>query len=123
VSGGVAHAGISAFGTITLVFSVIFLTLFGLIDEPHLRKWTAGLMYREKRERYLRVTDRIIHTTSRYMLGNVAISVVCGTVYGVTAVILGLPCPLALAVIAAILDLTAGRRARIAAADAAERTQ
>ena len=88
-----------------LVFSVIFLTLFGLIDEPHLREWTAGLMYRDKRERYLRVTDRIIHTTSRYMLGNVAISVVCGTVYGVTAVILGLPYPLALAVIAAILDL------------------
>jgi predicted PurR-regulated permease PerM len=105
VSGGIAHVGISAFGAITVVFSVIFLTLFGLIDEPHLREWTAGLMYRNKRERYLRVTDRIIHTTSRYMLGNVAISVVCGTVYGVTAVILGLPYPLALAVIAAILDL------------------
>ena len=105
VSGGVAHVGISAFGAITVVFSVIFLTLFGLIDEPHLREWTAGLMYRDKRERYLRVTDRIIHTTSRYMLGNLAISVVCGTVYGVTAVILGLPYPLALAVIAAILDL------------------
>jgi predicted PurR-regulated permease PerM len=105
VSGGVAHVGISAFGGVTLVFSVIFLTLFGLIEEPHLRKWTAGLMYREKRERYLRVTDRIMQTTSRYMLGNVAISVLCGTVYGVTTVILGLPYPLALAVIAAILDL------------------
>ncbi len=105
VSGGVAQVGISAFGGVTLVFSVIFLTLFGLIDEPHLRNWTAGLMYREKRERYLRVTDRIVHTTSRYMLGNVAISFVCGTVYGVTAVILGLPYPLALAVIAGVLDL------------------
>jgi predicted PurR-regulated permease PerM len=105
VSGGVAHVGISAFGGVTLVFSVIFLTLFGLIEEPHLREWTAGLMYRDKRERYLRVTDRIIHTTSRYMLGNLVISVVCGTVYGVTALILGLPYPLALAVIAAILDL------------------
>jgi predicted PurR-regulated permease PerM len=105
VSGGVAHVGISAFGAITVAFSVTFLTLFGLIDEPHLREWTAGLMYRDKRERYLRVTDRIIHTTSRYMLGNLAISVVCGTVYGLTAAILGLPYPLALAVIAAILDL------------------
>ena len=105
VSGGVAHVGISAFGAITVVFSVVFLTLFGLIDEPHLRKRSAGLMYRDKRERYLHITDRIIHTTSRYMLGNVAISVVCGTVYGVTAAILGLPYPLALAVIAAILDL------------------
>jgi predicted PurR-regulated permease PerM len=114
VSGGVAHVGISAFGGVTLVFSVIFLTLFGLIEEPHLRQWTAGLMYRDKRERYLRVTDQIIHTTSRYMLGNLVISVVCGTVYGVTALILGLPYPLALAIIAAILDLVPNIGATIA---------
>ena len=101
---------------IAVVFSVIFLTLFGLIDAPHLREWTAGLMYRDKRERYLRVTDRIVHTTSRYMLGNVAISVVCGTVYGITAAILGLPYPLALAVIAAILDLVPNIGATLAGA-------
>ena len=116
VSGGVAQVGISAFGAVTLVFSVIFLTLFGLIDEPNLRGWTAGLMHRDKRERYLRVTDRIMHTTSRYMLGNVAISVLCGTVYGVTALILGLPYPLALAVIAAALDLVPNIGATLAGA-------
>jgi predicted PurR-regulated permease PerM len=114
VSGGVAHVGVSAFGAVTLVFSVIFLTLFGLIDEPHLRAWIGGFMYRDKRERYLRVTDRIINTTSRYMLGNVAISIICGTVYGLTAVILGVPYPLALAVIAAFLDLIPNIGATIA---------
>ena len=113
-SGGVVDVGVSAFGAVTLFFSVIFLTLFGLVDEP---KWRAGigsLLYRDKRERYLRVTDRIIHTTSRYMLGNLAISVICGTVYGVTAEILGLPYPLALALIAAILDLIPNIGATIA---------
>jgi predicted PurR-regulated permease PerM len=105
VSGGVADVGVSAFGAITLFFSVIFLTLFGLNDEPRVRDWIGGLMYRDKRERYLDVTDRIIHVTSRYMLGNLAISVICATVYGVTAVILGLPYPLALALIAGFLDL------------------
>jgi predicted PurR-regulated permease PerM len=105
VSGGVADVGVSAFGAVTLFFSVIFLTLFGLIDEPRVRDWIGGLMYRDKRERYLDVTDRIIHATSRYMLGNLAISVICATVYGVTAVILGLPYPLALALIAGFLDL------------------
>jgi predicted PurR-regulated permease PerM len=105
VSGGVVHVGVSAIGAVTLIFSVIFLTLFGLIDEPRLRDWIGSLMYREHRQRYLLVTDQIIHTTSRYMLGNVAISIICGTVYGVTAVILGVPYPLALAVIAGILDL------------------
>ena len=105
VSGGVADVGVSAFGAVTLFFSVIFLTLFGLIDEPRVRDWIGGLLYRDKRERFLDVTDRIVHTTSRYMLGNLAISVVCGTVYGVTAAILGLPYPLAIALIAATLDL------------------
>jgi predicted PurR-regulated permease PerM len=105
VSGGVADVGVSAFGAVTLFFSVIFLTLFGLIDEPRVRDWIGGLMYREKRGRYLDVTNRIVNTTSRYMLGNLAISVICGTVYGVTADILDLPYPLALALIAGLLDL------------------
>jgi predicted PurR-regulated permease PerM len=105
VSGGVADVGVSAFGAVTLFFSVIFLTLFGLIDEPRVRDWIGGLMYRDQRDRYLDVTNRIVNTTSRYMLGNLAISVICGTVYGVTADILGLPYPLALALIAGLLDL------------------
>jgi predicted PurR-regulated permease PerM len=114
VSDGVAHVGVSAFGAVTLVFSVVFLTLFGLIDEPRWRDWIGSLLYREKRERFLRVTDRIVHTTSRYMLGNLAISVICGTVYGLTALLLGLPYPLALAVIAGILDLVPNIGATIA---------
>jgi predicted PurR-regulated permease PerM len=114
VSGGVADVGVSALGVVTLVFSVMFLTLFGLIDEPRLRDWVGGLLYRGDRERFLQVTDRIVQTTSRYMLGNLAISVICGTVYGITAVILDVPYPLALAVIAAILDLIPSIGATIA---------
>jgi predicted PurR-regulated permease PerM len=105
VSGGVADVGVSAFGAVTLVFSVTFLTLFGLIDAPRARDWISSLLYRDTRERYLQVADRIVRTTSRYMLGNVAISLICGTVYGITAAVLGLPYPLALAVIAGLLDL------------------
>jgi predicted PurR-regulated permease PerM len=105
VSGGLADVGVSAFGAVTLVFSVTFLTLFGLIDEPRVRASIGALLYRDKRERYDRVTDRIVTTTSRYMLGNLAISVICATVYGLTAVILGLPDALALALIAGILDI------------------
>ena len=114
VSGGVAQVGVSAFGAVTLVFSVIFLTLFGLIDEPRLRDWIGSLLYPGGRDRYLELTDRIVRTTSRYMLGNLAISVICGTVYGVTALILGVPYPLALGVIAAVLDLVPNIGATIA---------
>jgi predicted PurR-regulated permease PerM len=104
-SGGLADVGVSAFGVVTLIFSVTFLTLFGLVDEPRVRGAIGSLLYRDNRERYERLMDRIIKTTSRYMLGNLAISVICGTVYGVTAVILGLPHAFALAMIAGILDL------------------
>jgi len=114
VSGGVADVGVSALGVVSLAFSVMFLTLFGLIDEPRLRGWVGGLFYRGDRERFLQVTDRIVQTTSRYMLGNLAISVICGTLYGVTAVILDVPYPLALAVIAGILDLIPSIGATIA---------
>jgi predicted PurR-regulated permease PerM len=113
-SGGIVHVGASAFGAVTLVLSVIFLTLFGLIEAPRARERIGSLLYRDDRERYLRVTGRIVQTTSRYLLGNLAISVICGTVYGITAVILGLPYPLALAVIAGILDLVPNIGATIA---------
>jgi predicted PurR-regulated permease PerM len=105
VSGGAARVGVSAFGAVAVVFSVTFLILFGLIDEPRVRASIGSMLYRDKRERFERLADRIIQTTSRYMLGNMAISVICATVYGITAVILGLPYPLALALIAGILDL------------------
>jgi predicted PurR-regulated permease PerM len=114
VSGGVVDVGVSAFGAVTLFFSVTFLTLFGLIDEPRMRDSIAGLLDRDQRDRYGRVTSRIVSTSSRYMLGNLVISVVCGTVYGVTAVILGLPYPLALAVVAGMLDLIPSVGATIA---------
>jgi predicted PurR-regulated permease PerM len=99
------RAGPARHGAVTLVFSVTFLTLFGLIDEPRVRSGIGSLLYRDSRERYERLADRIIKTTSRYMLGNLAISLICGTIYGITAVILGLPHAFALAVIAEILDL------------------
>jgi predicted PurR-regulated permease PerM len=105
VSGGLAHVGVSAFGAVTLAVSVIFMTLFLLTDLPGLRSSIGGLMYPGTRRRYDQITDRIIVTTSRYMLGNIAISVICAVTYGVTAAILGLPYALALALLGGILDM------------------
>jgi predicted PurR-regulated permease PerM len=114
LSGGAAHVGLSLFGAVTLAVSVVFLTLYGLIDEPRVSGWIGSLMYRDARERYMGVTDRIIRVTSRYMLGNLAISLICAIVYGITAAILGLPDPLAIAVIAGVLDLIPNLGATVA---------
>jgi predicted PurR-regulated permease PerM len=46
VSGGVADVGLSAFGAVTLFFLVIFLPLFGLMDEARMRDWIGRLLYR-----------------------------------------------------------------------------
>jgi len=91
VSGGVADVGASAFGVVTLAASATFMTLFLPIDLPRLRASIGGLLYRDTRLRYEQITDRIIVTTSRYMLGNLAISAICSVTYGITAAILGLP--------------------------------
>ena len=114
VSAGVAHVGVSAFGAVTLVFSVIFLTLFGLIDEPRVGTWSGGLlsgkggsgMGRSRIESSARPRVTCWATWPSLFI--------CGTVYGVTAVILGVPYPLALAVLAGILDLIPNIGATIA---------
>jgi predicted PurR-regulated permease PerM len=105
VSGGLAQVGVGAFGALTLIVSIVFMTLFLLIDLPRVRTSIGSLLYRDSRDRYEHVADRIIATTSRYMLGNLAISLICAAVYGVTAAILGLPYALALALLAGLLDL------------------
>jgi predicted PurR-regulated permease PerM len=104
-AGGALGLASGAFGMVVTVFSLIFMTLFLVMDLPKFRRAIGSLLYPPQRERVDRTTDAIIAMTSRYMLGNITISVICGAVYGITAVILGVPYPLALAVIAGVLDL------------------
>lgn len=104
-AGGVLGLASSAFGTVVTVFSLIFMTLFLVMDLPKFRRAIGSVLYPARRERVDRTLEAIVAMTSRYMLGNITISVICGAIYGITAVILGVPYPLALAVIAGVLDL------------------
>jgi predicted PurR-regulated permease PerM len=103
--GGVFGVASGVFGATIALFSLVFMTLFLLMDLPKFRRAGASLLFPDARERVDRVTDEIVAMTSRYMLGNISISVICGFTYGLTAVILGVPYPVALAVIAGLLDL------------------
>jgi predicted PurR-regulated permease PerM len=104
-AGGLLGVAASAFAVVIMSFSVIFMTLFLVKDLPSYRASLLSLLGNESAVRWHRIGDEIITTTSRYMIGNIVISIICATIYGVTAVILGLPYPLALAVIAGVLDL------------------
>jgi predicted PurR-regulated permease PerM len=104
-AGGVLGVGITAFSLVLSLVTAIFLTLFLLIDMPRLVGAVDSLLAPASSERLQRIWPSIVTAVSRTMLGNIAISVICGTIYGLSAWALGLPFPLALAFIAGFLDL------------------
>jgi len=99
--GGLAGAIASVFSLVTLAF----LTLFGLIAKPALTRSGLELMQPTVAGRVERTFDEVTRTTSAALVGNLVISVIAGTVVGVTAVIVDAPSPVALALIVGVLDL------------------
>ena len=76
-----------------------------MIDLPRLIGAVDTLLDPRGSDRWSRMSERIITAVSRTMLGNIAISIICGTIYGVSAWILGTPFPVVMGVIAGLLDL------------------
>jgi predicted PurR-regulated permease PerM len=104
-AGGVIGVIVSGFSLVLALVTAIFLTLFLMIDLPRLIGAVDSLLDPRGSERWGRVSDRIITAVSRTMLGNIAISIICGTIYGVSSWILGTPYPVVMGVIAGLLDL------------------
>jgi predicted PurR-regulated permease PerM len=104
-AGGVLGVALSGFSLVLALVTAIFLTLFLIIDLPRLVGAVDSLLDPTGAERLQRIWPAIVTAVSRTMLGNIAISVICGTIYGLSAWALGLPFPLALAFIAGFLDL------------------
>jgi predicted PurR-regulated permease PerM len=98
VAGGV-------FGSILSLVTLTFLALFLLMERPMITQWLFGFAPPEIERRWSPVVEDSITAVSQSLLGNIAISVVAGTVAGVSAWALGLPFPIVLAVIAGLLDL------------------
>ena len=99
--GGVAAAIGNVFSLVTL----LFLTLFGLIARPQLTRAGMDLMRPQHAARFERVLRECCEAISYSLIGNVVISVIAGTVVGITAVIVGAPSPAVLALIVGLFDL------------------
>jgi predicted PurR-regulated permease PerM len=95
----------SAFGTVLSLVTLTFLSLFLLMERPAITDWLFGFTAPEIERRWKPVVEESILAVSSSLIGNVAISLVAGTVAGVSAWALGLPFPIVLAVIAGFLDL------------------
>jgi predicted PurR-regulated permease PerM len=104
-AGGVLGVIVSGFSLVLALVTAIFLTLFLMIDLPRLIGAVDTLLDPRGSDRWHRMSERIITAVSRTMLGNIAISIICGTIYGVSAWLLGTPFPVVMGVIAGLLDL------------------
>jgi predicted PurR-regulated permease PerM len=85
--------------------TLTFLALFLLMERPTITAWLFGFTPPETEQRWSPVVEDSIKAVSQSLLGNVAISLVAGTVAFLSAWLLGLPFPIVLAVIAGFLDL------------------
>lgn len=85
--------------------TILFLTLFMLLEGPRWWERGLGLVRPESRPRRRDVGHSIGRTVSGYVTGNLVISVIAGTLSAIVIAILGVPFPLALGLLVAILDL------------------
>jgi predicted PurR-regulated permease PerM len=95
----------SAFSSVLSLVTLTFLALFLLMERPAITSWLFGFASPDVERRWEPVVEESILAVSSSLIGNVAISVVAGTVAGLSAWALGLPFPVVLAVIAGFLDL------------------
>ena len=92
-------------GSVLSVVTLVFLTLFLLIGLPGFKTSALAMLPARDAARVDRLLDEVTGTISYSLLGNLAISLIAGTVVGVTAAIVGAPFPIVLALIVGLFDL------------------
>jgi len=105
----------SAFSSLVSVVTVTFVSLFVLIERPRITNWLFGFAPPQTEARWRPLLDRSISAVAATLLGNVLISIIAGAVAGMSALALGLPFPIVLAVVAGLLDLIPQLGAMLAA--------
>lgn len=98
IAGGVVSSGL-------LMVTLAFLALFLLMERPTITTWLFGFTPPQAEDRWAPVVEDAIKTVSSSLIGNVAISILAGTVAFITATLLDMPFPIVLAVLTGLLDL------------------
>ncbi|WP_201776362.1 AI-2E family transporter [Streptacidiphilus carbonis] len=105
VVNGLMGAGQLLISTLTGFFLVITLTLYFLAGLPTLKRFCLRFVRGSRRERAEAMTDEVLQRTGRYMLANVATSVIAGLATLIWLQIMGVPYPAALGVFVGLMDL------------------
>ncbi len=95
--------------------SIVFMTLFLVIELPNLSRALHSVLFPRESTRMAMLEERITRTIGRYALGAMVIAGIAGTVQGTAAWLLGVPFALALGIIAGLLGLIPQVGATIAA--------
>jgi predicted PurR-regulated permease PerM len=108
-AGSVPEYVFGAAGTVlggaVAVTTVLFMTLFLLIDLPRLCDVILSQLQPHQRKRAVAVAQHANRQIGGYVFGNLVISVICGTVTLIALLLFGVPYALALAVFMAVFDI------------------
>jgi predicted PurR-regulated permease PerM len=103
------------FGSLLSLVTLTFLSLFLLMERPTITDWIFGFTAPVVEARWRPVLEDSISAVSSSLIGNIAISIIAGTIAGVSAWIFGLPFPIVLGIITGLLDLIPQVGATVAA--------
>ncbi len=91
--------------TTVSTFTVLVLTVYLLADLPRIRRLIYRLTPSSRRARIILIGDEISVKVGRYVLGNLATSLIAGVGTLIWLLAFGVPYPIVLAVMVAVFDL------------------
>jgi len=105
LSGAALSVTKSVITIVAATVTIIFLTLFMLLEGRQWMERIYGLLPEASQPRWRRIGDDVYKTVGGYVTGNILISVIAGTVMTVVLLVMGVPYAVALGLLVAILDL------------------
>ena len=102
---GLLGAGQVVFSALTSTLIVIVLIVYFVVDLPRIRATLYRLLPDSRRPRAILLGDEIFAKVGSYVLGNLLISLIAGTLTVTFLTIVGVPYALLLSIFVAILDL------------------
>ncbi len=105
IFGGLLGAGQMVLSAAGAIATVLVLTIYFLADLPRIRQLIYRLMPNSRRPRAILIGDEMFGKVGAYVLGNLATSLLAGASTFVWLLIFGVPYPLLLALMVALLDL------------------
>jgi predicted PurR-regulated permease PerM len=100
---------------IVAVVTIMFMTVFMLIEGPTWMERFYAMLPEGSRERWREIGQKIYRTVGGYVTGNLFISIIAGVTTTIALLALGVPYAVALGLLVAILDLIPLAGATIAA--------